>query len=74
MLSMRALLSANPFLTLETRNAVVTRSGDARKALVFLGVSECEARELLDEKVDCSTRRPAGDRANPPKLAWVDGT
>lgn len=62
MLSMRALLSANPFLTLETRHAVVSRSVDARNALVFLGVSECEARELLDEKGDCASRRAAGDQ------------
>ena len=59
MLSMRALLSASPFLPLETRQAVRVRSGEARKALVYLGVNECEARELLDEKVDCHGRRAA---------------
>ena len=58
MLSMRTLLSANPFLSLETQQSVVNRSRSAREALVVLGVSECEARELLDEKADCSTRRP----------------
>lgn len=61
MLSMRSLLSSSPFLSLETRRAVVARSREARQALVFLGVNECEARELLDEKSDCSTRRPAGE-------------
>lgn len=59
MFSMRALLSASPFLTLETRQAVRGRSGEARKALVYLGVNECEARELLDEKVDCHAVRSA---------------
>jgi hypothetical protein len=63
MLSMRALLAANPFLPLEAQQAVRVPSGDARSALVYLGVNECEARELLDEKVDChgklSAPRPA---------------
>jgi hypothetical protein len=59
MLSMRTLLSASPFLPVETQKAVRTRSGEARKALVYLGVNECEARELLDEKVDCHGFRPA---------------
>ncbi|MGC4087101.1 MAG: hypothetical protein QM756_04195 [Polyangiaceae bacterium] len=57
MLSMRALLSVSPFLPIETQQAVRVRSGEARRALVYLGVNECEARELLDEKVDCSGKR-----------------
>ena len=43
----------------ETQKAVRTRSRDAKKALVFLGVNECEARELLDEQADCLGMRPA---------------
>ena len=49
MLSMRALLSADPFLPPEAREAISQGRDDAHDHLVRLGATHCEAAELLDE-------------------------
>jgi hypothetical protein len=49
MFSMRTLLSFDPFLPHETREAVGAGRHDAREQLVRLGVNDCEAAELLDD-------------------------
>jgi hypothetical protein len=50
MLSMRTLLSADPFLPLEAREAIAERDREAHAHLVRLGAHPCDAAELLDEK------------------------
>ncbi|MBV9946820.1 MAG: hypothetical protein JOZ69_08235 [Myxococcales bacterium] len=45
---MRTLLSSDPFLPPEARDAVAELRDDAREQLVRLGVNDCEAFELLD--------------------------
>jgi hypothetical protein len=52
MLSMRTLLSSDPFLPLEAREAIADRSEDAYEQLVRLGANLCEAAELLDGTCD----------------------
>ena len=48
----RLLLEVDPSIPVETRRAIARRDADARKRLVDLGVNECEAAELLDERTD----------------------
>jgi hypothetical protein len=50
MLSMRVLLQTDPFLPREIRAAIAERHASSRDQLVELGVDECEAAELLDER------------------------
>lgn len=52
MFSMRSLLAADPMLPPETRLALARRTKDARVRLLELGVNECVAAELLDERPD----------------------
>jgi hypothetical protein len=52
MFSMRTLLSSDPFLPHEAREAVRRGRRDARAHLVRLGVNDCEAAELLDDRRD----------------------
>jgi hypothetical protein len=47
-MSMRTLLSSDPFLPREAREAVAAGRVEAHEHLVRLGVSESEAAELLD--------------------------
>ena len=47
---MRLLLEADPSIPAETRRAISRGDHDARERLVDLGLNECEAAELLDEK------------------------
>jgi len=57
MLSMRWLLSVDPLLSVEARKALASRSELARVVLTELGLSDCEASELLDEpRRDCCFR------------------
>jgi hypothetical protein len=49
MFSMRTLLSSDPFLPLEVREALAGARGIAREELARLGVNACEASELLDD-------------------------
>ncbi len=48
----RLLLEVDPSIPVETRRAIARRDPDARKGLVDLGLNECEAAELLDERTD----------------------
>jgi hypothetical protein len=48
----RLLLEVDPSIPAETRRAIARRDADARKRLVDLGLNECEAAELLDERTD----------------------
>jgi hypothetical protein len=50
MMSMRALLSWDPFLPHEAREAVAEGRVEAHEHLVRLGLNECEAAELLDAR------------------------
>ncbi|HMJ10754.1 MAG TPA: hypothetical protein VK524_05065 [Polyangiaceae bacterium] len=52
MFSMRSLLEADPMLPFETRQALARKDDDARSLLQELGVNECVAAELLDERPD----------------------
>jgi hypothetical protein len=52
MFSMRSLLAADPMLPPETRRALARKTDDARLHLLELGVNECVAAELLDERPD----------------------
>ncbi len=52
MLSMRALLQTDPFLPHATRTAIAERHASSRERLVELGLDECEAAELLDERTE----------------------
>jgi hypothetical protein len=47
---MRLLLEADPSIPKETRRAIVRGDEDAQMRLVDLGLNECEAAELLDER------------------------
>lgn len=49
MLSMRTLLSSDPFLPREVREVISESPNDARKLLVSMGINECEAAELLGD-------------------------
>lgn len=49
MLSMRVLLSSDPFLPHEVREVINDNPNDARKLLVSMGINECEAAELLGD-------------------------
>jgi hypothetical protein len=49
MLSMRILLSSDPFLPREVREVINDNPSDARKLLVSMGINECEAAELLGD-------------------------
>jgi hypothetical protein len=51
---MRTLLEFDPSLPIETRDAIARDDADARGALMSLGLDECEAAELLDERVDAT--------------------
>lgn len=54
MFSMRTLLAIDPFLSAETREAIGLGHETARDQLLLLGLSQCEAAELLDEvRSDC---------------------
>ena len=48
----RLLLEVDPSIPVDTRRAIVRRDSDARARLVDLGLNECEAAELLDERTD----------------------
>jgi hypothetical protein len=48
MFSMRSLLSSDPFLPREAREAIADRPEEAHEHLVRLGVDPWEAAELLD--------------------------
>ena len=48
--NMRALLVADPAIPVEIRTAISQGDGDARWRLMHLGLNECEAAELLDER------------------------
>ena len=48
----RLLLEVDPLIPAETRRAIARRAPDARSRLVELGLNECEAAELLDERTD----------------------
>ncbi len=48
MFSMRILLSSDPFLPSEAREAIADRPEEAHEQLVRLGVDPWEAAELLD--------------------------
>ena len=47
---MRLLLESDPSIPPDTRRAISRGDDDARFRLVQLGLNECEAAELLDEK------------------------
>ena len=47
---MRLLLESDPSIPPETRRAISRGDDDAHERLVDLGLNECEAAELLDEK------------------------
>ena len=47
---MRLLLESDPSIPQDTRRAISRGDDDARFRLVELGLNECEAVELLDEK------------------------
>jgi hypothetical protein len=47
---MRLLLESDPSIPQDTRRAISRGDDDARVRLVELGLNECEAAELLDEK------------------------
>jgi hypothetical protein len=51
-LRVRLLLEVDPWIPAETRRAIARRDSDAHKRLVDLGLNECEAAELLDERTD----------------------
>jgi len=48
----RLLLEVDPLIPAETRRAIARRDADAHDRLVDLGLNECEAAELLDERTD----------------------
>jgi hypothetical protein len=50
--NMRALLEADPSIPVEIRTAISRGDGDARWRLMRLGLNECEAAELLDERLE----------------------
>jgi hypothetical protein len=50
MLSMRTLLTSDPFLPLETRARIAEGDAGAFDDLLRLGANDCEAAELLDER------------------------
>jgi hypothetical protein len=54
MFSMRYLLSADPFLPVDVRQAIAMGNAEARDQLVRLGATDCEAAELLDRRCDAS--------------------
>jgi hypothetical protein len=47
---MRLLLESDPSIPPDTRRAISRGDEDAQVRLVDLGLNECEAAELLDEK------------------------
>ena len=49
---MRRLLEVDPSIPSDTRQAISRRDADAWTRLVRLGLTECEAAELLDELPD----------------------
>ena len=49
MFSMRILLSSDPFLPSDVREAVAQDRDDAPEQLMRLGANCCEAEELLDD-------------------------
>jgi hypothetical protein len=57
MLSMRALLEADPLLPVETRERIASGDCGAHGDLVRLGVNDCEAAELLDHPCEDWGRR-----------------
>jgi hypothetical protein len=54
---MRELLVADPFLPIETRDAIARNDPGAREQLVELGINACEAAELLG--FECEADREA---------------
>jgi hypothetical protein len=54
MLSMRTLLTSDPFLPLETRTRIAERDEGAFDDLLRLGANDCEAAELLEERRPCT--------------------
>lgn len=52
MLSMRSLLAASPMIPFETRRALTRSDAEARASLIELGVNDCVAAELLDQRSD----------------------
>jgi hypothetical protein len=51
---MRTLLEFDPSIPIETRLAIAHEDLDARVALMSLGLDECEAAELLDQRIDAT--------------------
>jgi hypothetical protein len=51
---MRSLLASDPQIPSETRRALARGDAEARASLLRLGVNECVAAELLDERRDAS--------------------
>lgn len=49
---MRTLLEFDPSIPIETRDAISRDDADARHGLMELGLNECEAAELLDERLE----------------------
>jgi hypothetical protein len=50
MFSMRTLLSSDPFLPADVREAVAAGRREALWHLVALGADDCDAAELLDRR------------------------
>jgi hypothetical protein len=50
MLSMRTLLSSDPFLPADVREAIAEGRREAMWHLVALGADDCDAAELLDRR------------------------
>jgi hypothetical protein len=50
MFSMRTLLSSDPFLPADVREAVAEGRREAMWHLVALGADDCDAAELLDRR------------------------
>jgi hypothetical protein len=50
---MRLLLESDPSIPSETRRAITRGDYDAHNRLVDLGLNDCEAAELLDQRRPC---------------------
>jgi hypothetical protein len=59
MFSMRSLLASDPLVPSELRQALARSDSEARERLLELGINECVAAELLDQRRD--PRRPCLD-------------
>lgn len=50
---MRLLLESDPSIPSDTRRAIKRGDDEAQTLLVDLGLNECEAAELLDQRRPC---------------------